>query len=460
MHTVVRCGILITGNGKTCMKNKALWIKGGKFIDITNYDAVPERGDLKVISAENDLVAPGAVNYHAHGCTLGPLFPSAALPLSKEEVISNLRRHLSQGTTTVCNVCGFSLAEEIEGLEKEVPVKLHIATAHTRSNIKAAEIADGKGLKAEHRSVSIRDMVEAGAVAVGEIGGGHTLGGGGQDYFYIPRAVKARTGIEISPFQARELKFAVLGRNMNAGTGKVDYGRIEGLLNKCGLSGKITVDGVIDLIRRCVLPSVQAALKGYEEAYSAAEEFCIPLILHNSAPSVKKIEEILFKNRGYITVIAAHCNHDTFEVEEAVRWAQRLKELGAIIDLATFDITRKSRQNTGGAPDYFDAMAQSGIADIISTDYNGGWWDGIYEGISRIIKKGYSDICRAVALGTGNVRNAVPLLAKDCGLIKKGFAADFVITEKDDIGKIKRVFVNGIPCYENKAKKNPGGLKK
>jgi alpha-D-ribose 1-methylphosphonate 5-triphosphate diphosphatase PhnM len=87
--------------------------------------------------------------------------------------------------------------------------------------------------------------------------------------------------------------------------------------------------------------------------------------------------------------------------------------------------------------------------DIISTDYNSGNWDGIYEGIGRIIKEGYLNIPQAIALGTGNVRKIFPRLAQDRGLIQKGLAADFIITDFNDIAQIRQVFIKGECVYDS-----------
>lgn len=445
MFKVIKCGFLVNGDGKIFLKNKALWIKDGKFYDITNFDAIPNESNIEIISAERNLVAPGAINHHTHGCIIGPVFPSGGLSLSKEKVIKNLNRHLSQGTTTICNVCGFPVAEELEYTKKKTSVNLYISSAHTPKNIMAAEIIDGRGFTSLHKMMTVEKMFKTGAVSVGEIGGGHTLGGGGQDYLYIPKAIETKTGLKNFPQdKAKKLKFAVLGRYLDSSN--CDKKWIKEIVNSSGLSGRISIQEMITLIRKSVMPSVNIALEGYEEAFNEAYSFKLPLILHNSAPSVKKIKELLLKNAKKIenmTVIAAHCNHDTFEVEESVQWAERLKKLGAIIDLATFDITLNSQEKTGGSPEYFDTLARSGLMDIISTDYNSGNWDGIYEGISRIIKKGYLNIPKAIALGTGNVRKIIPLLAKNRGLIQKDFYADFIITDIQDIANIKSVFING-----------------
>jgi hypothetical protein len=58
--------------------------------------------------------------------------------------------------------------------------------------------------------------VEQGAVALSEIGAGHTLSGGGASYLYIPAAVEERTGVKLTTRQATKLKYAVLGRHIDS----------------------------------------------------------------------------------------------------------------------------------------------------------------------------------------------------------------------------------------------------
>ena len=450
MDKIILCGTLVTGDGKTLVNNKAVWIRGGKFCDITDFSAVSPDVQAEIVHAEDKLVVPGAINHHTHGCTLGPLFPSATTPVSEEKAIANLWRHLSQGTTTVCNVDGMGTPEETLRINRQVPIKLYTSTANTPKNVEAAEIVDGKGLRAEHRALTTDEMLRCGAVAVGEMGGGHTLGGGGQDYLYIPNAFEKRTGIRISTAQARELKFAALGRYMSGDESERDMDRVAALLESSGLSDKISAEEAVQLIKDCVLPSIATSLAGFEEGCRTAIMNSVPFILHNSAPSVKKIEALLLKYGKDIQLVAGHCNHDTFTVDESVYWARRLKELGAIIDVGTFDLTDYSQQQTGGDPEYFDAMIRSGLADIISTDYNGGCWDGLYTGVARIVEKGYMGLAEAVALCTGNLRKVLPLLAKNSGLIEPGFDADFVVADCNNVGNIRAVYIDGQLVYQCK----------
>lgn len=68
---------------------------------------------------------------------------------------------------------------------------------------------------------------------MGEGGSGATLGGGVQDYKFIPEMVKEETGVAIDEYQARRLKEAVLGKKIASNF--YDPERVENVLNEIGL---------------------------------------------------------------------------------------------------------------------------------------------------------------------------------------------------------------------------------
>jgi len=435
---LIKNGAVVVGDGRQVLEPAHILVENGKIAEVCRGDIhVPEEF-RQVLDAEGKMVLPGIINHHTHGCTLGPLFPSAARPLDENKARDNLLRHLSQGTTTLFDVSGFSVFSDIESF-KNIPVDIKLTTAHTQANIKAALAVDGSGLTQRHKETSMEQMLARGAVAIGEIGGGHTLGGGGQDYLYIPRAIKKATGVTISTADARRLKFAVLGRYIEHES--FDCGQTQKVLSGTGLSGKIDIEEIRKLVEKSVMPSMKPALEGFHEAAKGALKYRKPVIFHNSAPSVKTIYDILKKYANSIKIIAAHSNHDTFLPQELLQWAKKLKDAGAVIDIATFDITSWSREHTGGSEEYFDTMAQSGLADIISTDYNGGFWDSILTGIKRMIDKGYSDLPRAVAMATGRVADIFGLTSK--GYIQKGKDADIIIIDKHDISRVECVIAGG-----------------
>jgi len=99
-----------------------------------------------IIDARDGYLIPGIINHHAHGVSLGPLFSAGNPAPPLELIISNLNKHLLQGTTTILNGDGFATIEETEIMNKLHPIKVKPATSHTPLNVKAAEITDGSGL--------------------------------------------------------------------------------------------------------------------------------------------------------------------------------------------------------------------------------------------------------------------------------------------------------------------------
>ena len=100
-------------------------------------------------------------------------------------------------------------------------------------------------------------MLEDGAVCIGEVGGGHTLGGGGQDYLYIPRAVKNETGRDIDYLQARAMKLSVLGRYIEESY--YDRDRVSKALKEHNLDSFLTPEQTRDIVYRTTLASVKVA---------------------------------------------------------------------------------------------------------------------------------------------------------------------------------------------------------
>jgi len=106
------------------LEDASLLIEGGL---ISRIDRVKYRFDYSIdfyIDADDGgYVILGLINNHAHGYTFGPLHPSAGRPISFGLMIRNLNRHLLQGTTTLLNVDGFALIEEVEAVNKLHPIK-------------------------------------------------------------------------------------------------------------------------------------------------------------------------------------------------------------------------------------------------------------------------------------------------------------------------------------------------
>uniref|UniRef100_UPI0039F062E9 amidohydrolase family protein n=1 Tax=Sinomonas sp. G460-2 TaxID=3393464 RepID=UPI0039F062E9 len=206
MSTLIHGGTLVTGSGTPAIERGALVLDGGRIADVLEYWD-PERGfDGEVLDAAGHVIMPGLINCHTHGVTPGPLFPSAAEPLPDEQWLGHLDRHLLAGTTTVLSLCGFATMDHVREADARHAVHVRGATTHLPSALAAAQRADGAGLTDRDCLISVEQMVDDGAVAIGELGGGQTLGGGGQDLVYLPAAIERQTGVRVSQAHARRLK--------------------------------------------------------------------------------------------------------------------------------------------------------------------------------------------------------------------------------------------------------------
>jgi hypothetical protein len=447
MDTVLQDGCVISGDGTTLLSRADVLVSGGQILDIDASCALHRHrdGSADIIHAAGCTIMPGIINAHAHGCIHGPSMPSGSVGLASCDIEYNRNRHLLQGTTTLLNVCGLAFPSEIDdGQGRGHPMDIHVSTAHTQSNTQAALAVDGAGLYTRHLQATIDELLTLGAKALGEVGGGQTLGGGAQEYKFIPDAIKRQTGIVVVPAVARRLKNAVLGRHLDPKHGISDE-ELREVLEDCGLSGILQAEHIRAIVTGSVMPSVAKALAGFEEIARESVRVGYPAIFHNSAPTAGRLME-LAENYPGARIVAGHSNHPSFLPDEAVAVAGRLRELGAVVDVSTLDcISTRWRNNATN----FDALVESNLVDTISTDFAGGHWDGILEAIHRIVRKKQLSAQAAVALATGNVARTFPQLAGDRGLIEKGKRADLIIADSANLSRVRDVFIAGRPVVRN-----------
>lgn len=441
MDIVIRNGGLITGDGKTFHKRAAVQVWGGRIAGVDTEEAAAggEVAARKTIDAAGGIIMPGLINAHAHGCIRGPSMPSGSEPFEGDDVSYFRNRHLLQGTTTLLNVCGLALADEVD-LDETDPhaMDIRVSTAHTPNNLQAALVVDGKGLSLRHLSATIDEMLASGAVALGEAGGGQTLGGGAQEYRFIPQAILQQFGIEVTPITARRLKDAVLGRYLDPAEGLSDS-RLMDELERCGLSGIARADCIRDIVTRSVMPPVALSLAGFDEIAREAERVGYPAIFHNAAPSAKRLITAVEKHPK-ARLVAGHSNHPSFLPDEVVSIARDLRSKGAVIDVSTLDCISTRWRNE---PTNLDALIDAGCVDMISTDFAGGHWDGILEAIQRMVRKKQLSAPAAVALATANVARVFPQMAGDRGLIKKGKRADLIVVDHVNLSRVRHVVIAG-----------------
>ncbi|MCP9952583.1 amidohydrolase family protein [Actinomadura madurae] len=438
--TVIRSGTVVPGDGTASLPGTDVVIVDGAVRDLPSSD--PERpydrADL-VIDAAGKVVLPGLINNHTHGTAFGPLFPSGHEPLPDDQVVRNLDRHLLEGTTTVLCVDGFMTAEQIARTNAAHPVNVKAASCNTPSCLRAAQIADGGGLREDNVRATAEKAVRDGAVALGEIGAGHTLGGGGASYMYIPQKVRELTGETITPAQANALKYTVLGRHIDRRTH--DRDEVAAVLTEIGLIDLMTPEDAADIVRSVVLPAFEVALHGLAEAAEHARRHGVPVLVHNAAASMKQVAEIA---RIDVRLIAGHSNHSSFTVEEAVEHAAELRKSGVVVDVSTLDGLGARRLLR--SPETMFAMLREGLVDTISTDYAGGYHDPILLAISKAVEDGATTLPAAVAMAGANVADAVPGLAPNRGRIGPGAVADIVVADAERLDDVRWVLIDGRPA--------------
>lgn len=438
---IIKNAAIITGDGSTVIEKGNIFIDNGRIVDITQGDisGINFQNTGTIIDGSRCYAIPGVINAHAHGCTVGPLFPSGAKPLSLERARRNAGRMLMQGVTTLVNVCGFCLPEDLDPVTSSTPMNIRLGTCHLPVALQSADMVDGSGLELRHKSMTAKEMLEKGAVVIGEMGSGASLGGGVTDYKYIPEAVERETGVRITASQANSLKTAVLGKTLEVKN--FNETALKKAADEAGIAGKIDLQKLRETIEDVALKPVAVSLQSFEEACELSAETGVPAVFHNSLVSAPKILELAKKYHGTkAKIVAGHSNHPSFTPEEAVHYAVEMKKYGAIIDISTLDgiITHWMNGTT-----QIDALVKEGLVDTISTDYGGSHWDGGLEGVHHLVKSGLVSIAEGVAMATGNVAKIHPLAAPDRGFIEKGKIADIVITDDKNVGRVDMVIIGG-----------------
>ena len=426
--TRVMCGTVVTGDGRTVHEPGFVVIEDGRIAAVgAGRGPADDRLDLG-----RAIVAPGLVNPHAHGLTLGPIHATGSPALTPERVRAFKDRHLRGGTTTVLSVDGLPTWDEYRALADDHPLKVVKCTAHTPANLRAAELADGAGLEAAHREATVADLLRVGARVIGEIGAGGTLGGGMQDYQYVPDAIERACGARVDKHHARAIKEAVLGRSIDPAN--LDRDALERALGEAGLTGRLSPDEAVTVVTDCVMPSMAEAFEGMREAAALAERHGVPFMVHHAAASAEVVLEVASER-----LVAAHCNHPSFTPDEAVHYARALRERGALLELSGLDLFSKPRDEPDAAP--FRALVRAGLVDLIGTDYAGGGYDPVCVPLFALVAEGLMPLAAAIASASGTIARRLPTVT-DAGLLEPGRPADLAVFSPD-FDAVTAVYVDG-----------------
>lgn len=427
---------LITGDGSTVIDRGLLGIQDG----LIRIVAKQESGislEGPVLDADGGYLLPGIFNAHTHGCCTGPLFSSGAPGVALADAITNVQRHLAQGETALCDLSGLGISDDVYATRSATPVAIGLGTCHFPETFVAAGLVDGSGINLRHEQATARQMLELGeAIAIGEVGSGATLGGGVASYRYIPEAIHHTTGIQIGWTEAERIKTATLTEGNTA---------LTAICDELGLTGRIGIDSLRELVVRYVKKPISAALAGFEPAVALSAQTGVPAVFHTCRESVQLLLELARKYRATpARLVAAHVNHTSMSASECVEWALLLRGEGVAIDLATV-------QAFSGMPDILEnsrALLAAGLVDMVSTDYGGGRWDPILQMVAYAVDEGLLTLPQAVALATANPAGCFPRIGAERGQLTTGRRADFVITAPGRLAEVRQVYCAGTLVHD------------
>lgn len=428
MRMIIANGTVITGDGETILNDHSVVIEDGMIVDLIPQPFPPYDPAEEIIDAKGGLVIPGAINHHSHGGTVGPFNVFGEKSLPPQRVLHNLNRHMLYGTTTVVNACGWPTMSEIERINKIHPITVRASTLHAPMHLKHAQFVDGRGIKEWHKTTTIQEMIERGAVAIGEAGAPCAAYGTPQ--------ITQELGVSVTVSQVQKLKEAALGPGVDPSA--FDGKKVAKALKQSGLDGQLDLQGVRDLMERHVVKPYQMTRDCVEELAHRSVEYDLPLLFHNTLDTKDLLLDIAPKLGSRL--IALHTNY-TYSASEAIACARELKRYGAWVDIFTGDAfgTRAFHKS----PEVSMALFKEGLVDLVSTDYIAGYWDPILLVMEKAVEAGLITLPQAIRKTTRDVVEAIPRIGTDRGTIAPGKVADLAIVHPKRISEVRTVLVGG-----------------
>jgi predicted amidohydrolase len=379
-----------------------------------------------VVDARGGFLLPGVIDHHVHGLTRGPLMIVGEPPLSDARVRANLDRLLDEGVTTALNVDGFPTVEDAEAQSRFHPVRVKVTTLHTPTHL--AWATEGPfpfgGVRPRH-AWTVDEMLEAGAVCVGEAGPGCDTHWA--DYTLIPEAAAQRGG-RATMEQARAFRQAAeRGEREEA----------AGALAAMGV-GREHLEDMLG-VHEATVEWQGLARQALQEAIEAGRARSVPLLLHHTPGTFDLVLDAA--REAPDVVIAGHSNFQIHDPDDAARRARAVREAGALVDVMSGDAW--SARQFHPTPAVTHRLLAEGLVDLVSTDYAGGFWDPMLVMLERAHEAGAVTLEAAVRMVTGAVAEALPALAPRRGRIAPGYVADLVVTEPGRLGAVREVLVSG-----------------
>jgi hypothetical protein len=282
------------------------------------------------------------------------------------------------------------------------------------------------GVAERHRN-TVEEMVAAGAVAVGEAGPG--IDGHWADHTLIPLAIAEKLGRQIEAVEARRLRLATESYDREALV--VALGEVLGVDESFLGDWRDVYERVQEWGRMA-----SAAL---DEAIETAERLNLPIVFHHTPTTFPRLLEAadVLGDR----LIAAHSNFQCTTVEDTLARARALKDKGAYIDIMGGDSFGVRMFHP--LPTHAFALIEAGLADAISTDYCGGYWDSLLRVAVEAWRAGHAPLEKAIKMLTSTPAAMVPGLAPRRGVIAPGMVADLVVTAPDDPATVRYLVVSG-----------------
>ena len=212
---------------------------------------------------------------------------------------------------------------------------------------------------------------------------------------------------------------------------------IRKALAEAGLE-RLSLDEAKRLVEETSVMTVAACCEAIEETVPYVKKLKIPTLVH----AAKETIDAVLHAAGELgpRLIAGHVNH-TFTVEETIDIARKLKQAGAFVEIISADSF--GAKQVEATPDLTFALLKEGLADVISTDFSGGYHDPILFVLQKAIEEKLISIPKAIHLATGAPAKAIPGVAPNRGLIEPGRVADLCVVERDDISKVRYVLISG-----------------